>query len=182
MNVASLELCKKLYALSGWGLDDKHRPIAKVWIEMFSTSEMGQGNPDYEQTPPENRRQYHVGEYRIRDNPRNFVGIPENVPWGWANKYYEETIKRSVPAYDLGYLLRKLPPSIYSIQYKQRAYLWTRKDTETCYAAWYKVTDPNYGEDITSEHGAVRDTPEDAAAMLAIKLFKQGYYHDSIHN
>src|SRR5882724_9503253 len=109
MNVASLENCKRLYELSGWEFAEDHRRIEKVWIESFHTSEMGMGHEDYDKTPPTKRRQYHVGEYVVRDNPKNFIGVPEHTPWGWANRYYEETIKRSVPAYDLGYLLRKLP-------------------------------------------------------------------------
>lgn len=171
--VASLELCEELYELTGWTHTEDHRFIEKVWIESFSTSEMGQGHPDYDKTPPKDRKRCHVGEYRVSANPRNQIGIPENVPWGWANKHYEETVKRSVPAYTLGYLLRKLPSFVWSAQYEQKAYLWQRKDPDH-YMAWYYVNDPNYGEDITSEHGASGETPEDALCKLAIELARQG--------
>lgn len=79
------------------------------------------------------------------------------------------------PKYSLGYLLRKLPAYVYSNRYEQKAYLWQRKDGDDKYCAWYTVNDPiNYGEDHISEHGSVRDTPEDALCQLAIALWKAG--------
>lgn len=169
MNVANLELCKELYELSGWEFDEQHCRIEKVWIESFSTSEMGQGHDDYDKTPPEERKQYHVGDFVVRDNPKNFVGVPENVPWGWANKYYEETIKRSVPAYDLGYLLRKLPAKIdtgESVELHE-IYGWLYMSMAEDGKEWH------FGYGVVDLHGQA-DTPEDAACKLAIELFKQG--------
>jgi len=78
------------------------------------------------------------------------------------------------PAYDLGYLLRKLPSFIYSEAYEQKAWLWLRKNIKD-WNAWYWVHDPKYGEgEVVSEHGKSAETPEDAACKLAIELFKQG--------
>lgn len=59
--------------------------------------------------------------------------------------------KRGVPAYDLGHLLRKLPPYtlIQNVQERWKVYA--------------------EGQTIFSE-----TSPEDAAAELAIELFKQG--------
>jgi hypothetical protein len=56
-----------------------------------------------------------------------------------------------IPAYDLGYLLRKLPQP-YSIM---------------AYSTGRLVA-------VQGEVTATADTPEDAAAKLAIELFKQG--------
>lgn len=65
------------------------------------------------------------------------------------------------PAYDLGYLLRKLPDHIGGSLYAyQLQGLENRKGTYTyTYGEGYKAT---------------ADTPEDAACSLAIALFKQG--------
>ena len=159
--VADIELCRELYELSGWQYDERHHRIEKVWIESFSTSEMGMGHEDYDKTPPEERRQYHVGEYVVRDNPKNFIGVPEDVPWGWANRYYEETIKRSVPAYTAGYLLRKLPAQIDSIY---DLLLCPHKDGR-CMVGYYEP-------DGLDQHETWGVTPENALTKLAIQLFK----------
>ena len=60
------------------------------------------------------------------------------------------------PAYDLRYLLRKLPRKLRSSVFR----LQPLTDDERWYAGYWKV-----------EYGA---TPEDAACKLAIELFKQG--------
>lgn len=166
MNVASLKLCKKLYTDTGWEYTEDHRCIEKVWIESFSTSEMGMGNDDYETTPLEERRQYHVGEYGVRDNPKNFIGVPESVPWGWANRYYEETIKRSVPAYDLDYILSKLP--------KTAKHPVTGED-HTIGISWH-ITKKKWIADYERSMlpHAQADNPTDAVAKLAVELLKSG--------
>lgn len=98
MNVASLELCKELYELSGW----------------------------------DNREQYHYID-----------GSP-------------------VPAYDFGYLLRKLPEGT-TIRVNKRNPVKLGKNQGPYSALMYGY------------RGAVRaDTPEDCAAKLAIELLKQG--------
>ena len=109
MNVASLELCKELYEVSGW----KN-------TEYFYSSE--------------NK----VHRTQIEDD--DFYG----EIW---------------PAYDLGYLLRKLP---------QPTYIYGLGDAYS-YPQWIaKATHQN----IVGEQKA--ETPEDATAKLAIELFKQG--------
>lgn len=105
MNVASLELCKKLYELSGWEGDEDiymHQERSK-WVK---------GKGSY--------------------------------------------ITNLVPAYDLGYLLRKLPAV------HNHDYLQLRKVNSDLWVAYYP------------EIGGHADTSEDATAKLAIELFKQG--------
>lgn len=64
-------------------------------------------------------------------------------------------IYREAPAYDLGFLIRKLPP-------------YTRIQTMKGDVP-YRVSYDNG----VSERGVNANTPEDAAAKLAIELFKQ---------
>ena len=108
MNVASLELCKELYELSGWNDTDlAHAEEAeRVFLAAYNYGEFG----------------------------------------------YEAI--RLAPAYDLGYLLRKLPEQV----------------TLSCFRSSWRceVLIPN---DIATVSA---DTPEDAAAKLAIELWKQG--------
>lgn len=108
MNVASLELSKELYGLSGWE-DTTHTLYMNV---------TGQVSP-----------------------------VPRGEG-GWC------------PAYDLGYLLRKLP----------RRTTPGKKTFDLCvigtgWSAWYEGT---------KLEGVSNDSPEDAATMLAIELFKHG--------
>lgn len=128
MNVASLELCKELYELSGWDRTDK-----SWWIEQW-------GNFDTE-----------VARYAHKQDE-------------------DDTSTIHYPAYDLGYLLRKLPNYVWSERYQEKARLWVRKDEDNWFA-WYFV---NGIQDVVSEFGTNADTPEDATAKLAIELFKQG--------
>jgi hypothetical protein len=99
-NVASLELCKELYELSGW-----------------------RGSPQV--------LSYH--SHFLLANEREGTGIP---------------------AYDLGYLLRKLPNDDYEFLHGS--------------GEWYFRGVSPYAD------SGYCDTPEDAAAKVAIKLFKQG--------
>lgn len=168
MNVASKELCEELYKLSEWQFDEQNRHIEKVWIQSFSTSEMGQGHEDYDKTPPKERRRYYIGDWIVRDNPKNFIGVPEQVPWGWANKYYQQTVDASIPAYSLGYLTRKLPPSI---QENNCNYLLGLHPNYSG-SGWMGIYLDN--EAIEYLIQAFSDTPEDAACQLAIELIKQG--------
>lgn len=73
---------------------------------------------------------------------------------------YQPSFKKEwfagIPAYDLGYILRKLPKSNLSAEYSS--------------SDWRCET-------MSSDSRMIRtyaDTPEDAAAKLAIELFKQG--------
>lgn len=112
MNVASLDLCKELYAVSGW-------------------------------------------DSELQDLPDH----PDCDPKGPI-----------APAYDLGYLLRKLP---YRTKYKDLV-------LEKVYEDDWRIA---YWHDDLPHRGVVEeevqfacnaDTPEDAAASLAISLFKAG--------
>jgi hypothetical protein len=108
MNVASLELCKELYELSGW--DD--------------------GDLDW---------------WRYDDGLKKHVLDIELVAGSIA------------PAYNLGYLMRKLPNL--SLHKEAR-----NNGVYTC-AYWLGGIKNLIVKD---------DTPEDAACKLAIELFKQG--------
>lgn len=114
MNVASLELCKELYELSGW--DGTH---------IFY---------DAENDPVESKRA--------------LIMHPT----------------KNCPAYELGYLLRKLPTDIEEAQFVN---VGTADEKEPWVA--------EYSPSLTVKTiYAFADTPEDAACKLAIKLFKNG--------
>lgn len=127
MNVASLELCKELYELSGW----------------HDTQQYG-----YQKSEDDYAIQYQVNK--------------ETKPGWW---WYEGI--SAWAAYDLGYLLRKLPESIEdSESYK----LWLSMDnlgSDGWQFSYRKFTD----KPATL---AVAGTPENAACKLTIELFKQG--------
>ena len=86
-----------------------------------------------------------------------FRDVPENRIL-LASAIQDDTgiIRRQIcPAYDLGYLLRKLP--VYSK-------VWQHLE-----GGWKAETFTGF------DHiGAIADTPEDAACKLAIELFRQG--------
>lgn len=160
MQVANLELCKTLFELSGWDNDPGTRPDdrLKVWMPSYSRSMMGEGNPAYKDTPPSQRNQVLVGEPHVTDDPRHQVNIPEVVfEWWWRD--VQALQDQIVPAYDLGYLLRKLPSGCYVMQ---------QSDEEI-----YEGQRQQWGALGWRDYGYFADTPEDAAAKLAIELFKQ---------
>lgn len=107
MNVASLELCKELYELSGW---DSYE------LQAWSNSE---------------------------------VVTPGHIPLR----------KLDVPAYNLGYILTKLP------MFDGTRCWIIEPNAKTYIAKWID------GELVDQ---CEADTPEDAACKLAIELFKQG--------
>lgn len=74
--------------------------------------------------------------------------------------------ENDIPAYDLGYLLRKLPLQIKSESLELVVYggHWEAAYTKSRRSLW--------GEDIGSH---ASDTPEDAVCSLAIELFRQDY-------
>lgn len=77
---------------------------------------------------------------------------------GW----YEEDAH---PLYTLGYLLRKLPNEATSEKHGGYHYLYLHHGKQD----WYAY----YGQIDTAELIAWGDSPEDAAAKLAIELIKQ---------
>lgn len=117
MNVASLELCKTLFELSGW--DD----TCSAWD----------------------------------------VSDREDMPFENVVKS-DEVVFQFYPAYDLGYLLRKLPAAFYV-----RCGVERMIDGKT-----YRETFYSYYRGGENEIDFYADTPEDAACKLAIELFKQG--------
>jgi hypothetical protein len=110
MNVASLELCKELFALSKWEPQD---------CTVYAL----------------------LGESRIFQ----FVRNPE--PNVMSMDYY-------IPAYDLGYLLRK---------FIGKGGVEIRYGDKGCIASSHMVSTGS-------------NTPEDAVARLAIELFRQGIF------
>ena len=110
MNVASLELCKELYELSGW------KEGLSFYIDSFP--------------------------------PSSIMTISE-----YGNTVY-------TPAYDSGFLLRKLPGGIK-----------LRKDSNVNGLIW-RVETAKDSQDLS--HGVMSDVLEDALCSLAINLFKKG--------
>jgi len=130
MNVASLELCKELYELSGW--DDTY------FTYMHSQWQQG-------------------GKTQHRHRLTHTT----------ANK--RSTDPLNIPAYDLGYLLRKLPYSVLD-EYGGKVFGVNLKATASGgWVVWYgeigKTTEMYFNS---------ADTPEEALASLAIELFKSG--------
>lgn len=105
MNVASLELCKELYELSGWNSGQRA-------FYTFDEDKMVETNA------------------------------------------FDEDLVGEIRKYDLGYLIRKLPPYVQLMTMRNGcdAVLKDLKNTVAVHA----------------------DTPEDAACKLAIELFEQG--------
>jgi hypothetical protein len=124
MNVASLNLCKELYEISGWGRGDQ------------------------------------LQEHLVVDE-----------------EGYEYAV---FPAYDLGYLLRKLPPNFSTGDARGSFEFFLKMTTREWFAGYNKpetgkwLYDSNHG---VWEHPCAAHTPEDAAAKLAIELFKQEILH-----
>lgn len=126
MHVASLELCRTLHELSGWGNPDAERPLNEdpyFWTDGWWCQEADGREWEF------------------------YSEVSDHTMWG--NNHL-------VPAYDLGYLLRKLPPKHLKLELD-------------IYDRW-KAS-------FMDEHihrFEIADTPEDAACKLAIALFKQG--------
>jgi hypothetical protein len=127
MNVASLELCKELYELSGW--EDT------FWNYSRSS---GSDFPF---------RLGHKGSIETRE------------------------VKERYPAYDLGYLLRRLPAKRHRSTSRQSRYESLR--------LWKQVDDWVVGYSGIGYCSA--ESPEDAACELAIGLFKNGILTPTEH-
>jgi hypothetical protein len=79
-------------------------------------------------------------------------------------EYSYPGFERSVAAYDLGYLLRKLPD-------------WLDWHLSPNPEVGYWMSSNNVEDNVPRVDAA---TPEDAAAKLAIELFKQGILHKEV--
>lgn len=121
MNVASLELSKKLHELSGW--EDC------TWVH----------------PPPE-------GDHTIN-------GLT------WRKK------DGSTPAYDCGYLLRKLPRRIQKGLDIDPSLELVIDGDKYWFASYSWIDEDAYAE--------IGDNPEDALCKLAIELFEEGVLNDS---
>lgn len=177
MNVADKELCAELYELSGWENNAGTRPDdrLKLWQQSYSTWEMGQGNPDYETTQPEQRRGIDIGEWRVVEDMRYMLVVASitHNPSHWYDGEVQKLIDASIPAYDLGYVLRKLPAII--TDKRQGWTLGSSKIDDSRYSAYYENDHAQiygYEADGTMLY-SVADTPENAVVKLAIELFKQ---------
>ncbi len=84
----------------------------------------------------------------------------------WEDDGYGEDFVE-VPAYDLGYLLRKLPKTIERDNYPVVS-RYFREGWAACYEASFEY------EQTERWHLVEASTPEDAACNLVIELFKQG--------
>lgn len=100
----------------------------------------------------------------------------------WLEEDGKATITRNrgqTPAYDLGYLLRKLPISTDGGKWKLAIYKahHNGKNSDWYTFAYVHINDMGLimpTSNIRSLHLVEADTPEDAACKLAIELFKQG--------
>lgn len=134
MNVASLELCKKLYELSEW--DDVSNFYA----------------------PIDENISWHI------------FNVNEETYYTTDGKHSTDGLKNRVPAYDLGYLLRKLPP-YYSTYGKDGDDCILRVQATFSRKGWYAYYN-GPGQKMTFLQ--ISGSPEDAAIKLAIELFKSG--------
>lgn len=144
MNVASLELCKELYELSGW--EDTLVHYITSDESMHFDEKIGVNT---------------VEEKIVGLRPNNTVGCDE-----CEGAYAAETI----PAYDLGYLLRKLQP-LSKIQNLSESYIVL---DHADYLGWRARLESKYDSHRDKWIEQHADTPEDAACKLAIELFKSG--------
>jgi hypothetical protein len=88
---------------------------------------------------------------------------------GWyttTTKHLVEGNDVTLPAYDLGYVMRKLPSGIHIFKASKSV----RNDGVVKYSAWM--------QNVT-RYRLLATTPEDAACELAIELFKSGVLSSS---
>jgi hypothetical protein len=141
MHVASLELCKDLYELSGW---------AKTAF------------PGHQDTD----KQYMV----FKD------GSNQDFPYlldGRDDLSYKDYDADYTPAYDLGYLLRKLPANCYIRNCMNSGdFNPDQLPPANRFEAYLDEIDTTEKEFFRQYRAA--DNPEDAACSLCIELFKQG--------
>lgn len=124
-NVASLELCRELYELSGW--------IEQTFWHVNYFDNTSNGN------------------WKIETQARHPLPL--------------EASSVNVPAYDLGFILRKLPP--YLNEDVQQVYLFLGSDSDRLWRSDYHNL---YKKTL---YHVIADTPENAVCQLAINLFKQ---------
>lgn len=84
----------------------------------------------------------------------------------WHQSWVEEEIEMVSPAYDLGYLLRKLPGKIKRERLRLEPRLQWVDD-----AKWWVA---HYVDGSLVRFNVTDESPEDALCKLAIELFKHG--------
>jgi hypothetical protein len=99
-------------------------------------------------------------------SPEEYLLTYEDVTVGYGGELRPNT----APAYDLGYLLRKLPVRIAEDVNDIYWLSITPMDRQGTWSLSYEGNREE-SDDLYFNFG---DTPEDAAAKLAIELFKQG--------
>lgn len=152
MNVASLELCRELYEVSGWG--DYPERTHFTWRQ-FEGKTTGSLYYSYAEN-------YSAGRQDPFDGRR---------PTGITHR-----INAIAPAYDLGFLLRKLPPVIH----EDKKFLALEINAQGDGTWDFAYTEP-YDKEFLGWHITKTTIPEDAAAKLAIELFKQGLLSKEPH-
>jgi hypothetical protein len=122
MNVASLELCRELYELSGWRIVTTNDQVDYEWCERDGIYDV----------------YLHVGQ-------------------------------EGIPAYNLGYLIRKLPNELL----RHDLMLYKNKQS---YGIGFLDDEGGtlMDDDRLTEWCETAPTPEDAACKLAIELLKAG--------
>lgn len=139
MNTASFTLCRKLYELSGWELPAY---TGYSWIE----------------------EKLFINLTRWHDTMgagHDWIRPLDNGP--------ERDATKCIPAYDLGYLLRKLPSefsdsdgNVYRLRGgKNQYYFFEYQSREDYDVRWWNISPFSKG------------SPEEAVCELAIELFKQ---------
>jgi len=121
MHVASLQLCRALYAL------------APDWNDTYCSWFIDDVVPD-----------------------GGLLGQPRSEPMVGLRGSRLHAVFSEVPAYDLGFLMRKLPNGYGLV-----------KGVGGSWIAFDLIT-------MQSQNGERNDTPEDAVVMLCIKLRRQG--------
>lgn len=173
--VASLELCKELYELSGWDNNASHPAELKMWERSYSLSELGPAHEDYG-NPEVKQHEVHVGDWRVVDDHRHMMTTGQEV-FKWWYSEVQNLHDEAFPAYDLGYLLRKIPANFNTGDARGAFELFLKTTSREWFAGYNKpemgrwLYDGNHG---VWETPCDADNPEDAVCKLAIQLFKQG--------
>lgn len=138
MDVASRELCEELYKLTEWG------DTSFYWRCDFSV-------------------------YRSQEWKNTIIyAVHKNWELGGSFIPGTEEARLYYPAYDLSFLLRKLPKQIKFVGGSPAAVWWNQKlgKWQTGYTRHIQ------GSDNQKSHYFEAETPEDAVAKLAISLIK----------
>lgn len=161
MNYSNKELSEKLYQITNW----REYQGGKVWMRSYHLSEMGQGNDLYESTAENERRQVVVGEeWRVTDDPLHRMSTGQEVFKWWYSKV-RELEEEAFPAYDLGFLIRKLPVG----------FIILIPSSDEWLASWAEHSDAD-------DYAIIGETPEDALTELILLLIEKKIFNPGISN